>query len=120
MSYRQALGRHIAFMPPLRVLARIVLVLLLLADGALGARAATLMLVEQAAADGVDAEHVMSHADIESSSDCPKHNSPPGSAHADDHCSCVGGTNCNCLLQFYPCGITLTFHLQRLSSPCLA
>lgn len=114
-------------MPPLRVLARILLVLLLLADGVLGARAATLMAAQHATGgDDADTGHAAHRTDVERGSDCLKRTKAPATeeAHADpfEECGCLDGRSCtcNCLLLFYPDGIVLLFWSQRSSSAYLA
>lgn len=121
VSYRQVPGRRTTYMPVLHVLLRVVLVLLLLADGAVGVRAATSMLVDQAAVGGADASHVVDHGEPAPQSDCSKHGQSSG-GHEDGHlCKCVvgAGCSCNCFLPLYSCATSAVLYVHRSSSPRL-
>lgn len=113
-------------MPSPRVLARILLVLLMLADGVLGARAATLM-ATQHVGHGVPAGAEGSDGHAAQGPECAEApqvraalpgepaDTPPG------ECTCLDGKgcSCNCLLPFHRDGIALWLWPQRVSGTYL-
>jgi len=106
----------------LRVLARILLVVLLLTDGVVGAAAATEMATQHAVNGDAVPGHAAHDADAKPASGCQKSVEAPTAGGEHDatplHCSCSDerGCNCNFLLTLHPGRLVLLFGLERSTS----